>query len=50
MAMAFESNVKSRVSDLYDEPVDRLLVPIRGYEDQPILPLKGTPPPLFPDF
>jgi hypothetical protein len=46
MAMAMESDVKSRVSDLSDEPVDRLLVPIRGYEDQPLLPLIQTIKPI----
>ncbi len=29
----------SRYTDLNDEPVDRLLSPIRGYEDKPLLPL-----------
>ncbi len=46
MAMALESNVKSRVSDICDEPVDRLLLPIRGYEDQPLLPLNETIKPI----
>jgi hypothetical protein len=41
-----DSNVKSRVSDLSDEPVDHLLVPIRGYEVQPLLPLIETIKPI----
>ncbi|CAF2972434.1 unnamed protein product [Rotaria sp. Silwood2] len=30
---------KSRFTDLEDEPVDRLLPPIRGYQDQPLVSL-----------
>jgi hypothetical protein len=46
MAMPIQSGEKSRVSDLSDEPVDRLLLPIRGYEDQPLLPLNETIKPI----
>ena len=42
MATAIDTGEKSRNSDLCDEPVTRLLVPIRGYEDQPTLPLTDT--------
>ncbi len=44
--MVVQSGEISRVSDLYDEPVDRLLVPLRGYEDQPLLPLNETIKPI----
>jgi hypothetical protein len=46
MAMELESNVKSRVSDLFDEPVDRLLLPIQGYENEPLLTLNETIKPI----
>jgi hypothetical protein len=46
MAMVVQSAEISRVSDLSDEPVDHLLVPIRGYEDQPLLPLIETIKPI----
>jgi hypothetical protein len=46
MAMPIQSYVESRVSDLFDEPLDRLLVPIQGYEDQPLLPLIETIKPI----
>lgn len=39
MAMMMESNEKCRISDLCDEPVDRLLTPIRGYEIEPLVSL-----------
>lgn len=42
MATAMESGERIRNSDLCDEPADRLLVAIRGYEDKPILPLTET--------
>ncbi len=42
MAMATESNESSRFTDLSDEPVDHLLAPIKGYEDQSLLPLTET--------
>jgi hypothetical protein len=50
MAMAIQSGEISRVSDLSDEPVDHLLVPIQGYEDQPLLPLNETIKPISPFF
>ena len=37
-----ESNLQSRVTDLFDEPVDHCLVPIRGYENLPLRPLIET--------
>jgi hypothetical protein len=46
MATTIEFGEISRVSDLYDEPVNRLLLPIRGYEDQPLLPLNETIKPI----
>jgi len=46
MATAIESGDKIRNSDLSDEPVDRLLVPIRGYEDQPIVSLTEAVKPI----
>jgi hypothetical protein len=46
MAMPIQSGEISRVGDLYDEPVDSLLVPLRGYEDQPLLPLNETIKPI----
>jgi hypothetical protein len=42
MAMAMQSNESSRFTDISDEPVDNLLAPIRGYEDQSLLPLTET--------
>jgi hypothetical protein len=39
MAMAMESDENSRFTDLFEEPVDRLLLPIQGYEDQSLLSL-----------
>lgn len=42
-----ESNEKSRFWDLNDEPIDRFLSPIHGYEDQPILPLMDTTKSIF---
>ncbi len=45
-----ESNENSRISDLFDEPVDRLLTPIKGYEDQPLLPLTETIKPISSFF
>ncbi|CAF4758456.1 unnamed protein product, partial [Rotaria sp. Silwood2] len=30
---------KSRFTDLYNEPVDHLLSPIRGYQDKPLVSL-----------
>lgn len=50
MAMAMESDEKSRFTDIFDEPVDRLLSPIRGYEDKPILPLMETIKPVTKFF
>ncbi len=35
MAMAMESSETSRFTDVSDEPVDRLLSPIRGYQNKP---------------
>jgi hypothetical protein len=46
MTTPIQSGEISRVSDLSDEPVDRLLVPIRGYENQPLLPLNETIKPI----
>jgi hypothetical protein len=50
MAMPSGSNIQSRISDLSGEPVDRLLVPIRGYQDQPILSLNETIKPIVKFF
>ena len=46
MAMSMQSGENSRFTDLYDEPVDRLLSPIKGYEDKPLLPLTETIKPI----
>lgn len=37
-----QSNLLSRITDLFDEPVDHCLIPIRGYENLPLRPLKET--------
>jgi hypothetical protein len=50
MAISSGSNIQSRISDLSGEPVDRLLVPIRGYQDQPILSLNETIEPISKFF
>jgi hypothetical protein len=42
MAMAKQPGENSRFTDLIDEPVERLLSPIRGYENKPLLPLTET--------
>jgi hypothetical protein len=41
---------KSRFSDLCDEPVDHLLSPIKGYQDEPLLPLIETIKPISSFF
>ncbi len=46
MAMSIQSGENSRYTDLNDEPVDRLLTPIRGYEDKLLLPLTETIKPI----
>jgi hypothetical protein len=42
MALATESNVNSRFTDVFDEPVGHLRSPIRGYEDKPLVPFTET--------
>ncbi len=39
MTKAMISDENSRFTDLFDEPVDRLLSPIKNYENKPLLPL-----------
>ncbi|CAF3699052.1 unnamed protein product [Rotaria sp. Silwood1] len=39
MAKAMQSGDKSRFTDLYNEPVDHLLSPIKGYQDKPLVTL-----------
>ena len=39
MAMVMKSGENSRFTDLCDEPVDRLLSPIKGYQDKPLVSL-----------
>jgi hypothetical protein len=39
MAKALELNNKSRYMDVYDEPIDTLLAPIKGYQDKPLVSL-----------
>ncbi|CAF3912207.1 unnamed protein product [Rotaria sp. Silwood1] len=39
MAKSLQSGEHSRFSDLLDEPVDHLLLPIKGYQDKPLVPL-----------
>lgn len=46
MAMAIESDENSRFTDVFDEPVDRLLSPIRGYEHKQLVPLAETVQPI----
>jgi hypothetical protein len=46
MAMAKQPGENSRFTDLIDEPVERLLSPIRGYEDKSLLPLTETIKPI----
>jgi hypothetical protein len=48
--MAMKSDEKSRNSDVCGEPVDRLLAPIRGYEDKPLLPLAEAIEPIADCF
>jgi hypothetical protein len=38
MAMAMKSDERSRFTDVFNEPIDRLLSSIRGYETKPLLP------------
>ena len=40
------SDENSRYTDLCDEPVDRLLSPIKGYENKSLLPLNETVKPI----
>jgi hypothetical protein len=37
--MAKQSGENSRFTDLIDEPVDHLLSPIKGYQDEPLVSL-----------
>ncbi|CAF3150105.1 unnamed protein product [Rotaria sp. Silwood2] len=39
MAEAIQSGDESRFTDLYNEPVDHLLSPIKGYQDKPVVSL-----------
>ncbi|CAF1568691.1 unnamed protein product [Rotaria sp. Silwood1] len=39
MAMAMQFGSKSRFTDLYNEPIDHLLSPIKGYQDKPLVSL-----------
>ncbi len=39
MALAIELDEKSRFTDVFQEPVDRLLSPIKGYENKPLVSL-----------
>jgi hypothetical protein len=50
MAMAKQPGESSRFTDVIDEPVDRLLCPIRGYEDKPLLPLTEAIKPISEFF
>jgi hypothetical protein len=50
MATAMQSGENSRYTDVSDEPVDRLLSPIRGYEDKRLLPLPETIQPISEFF
>jgi hypothetical protein len=44
--MSILSGQNSRFTDLCDEPVDRLLSPIRGYEDKPLVSLAEAVKPI----
>jgi hypothetical protein len=50
MAMAIQSCEKSRFSDLCDEPVDHLLAPIKGYQEEKLVPLIETIKPISAFF
>ncbi|CAF5122476.1 unnamed protein product, partial [Rotaria sp. Silwood1] len=39
MAESIQSGNRSRFTDLYDEPIDHLLCPIKGYQDKPLVSL-----------
>ncbi|CAF1006697.1 unnamed protein product [Adineta steineri] len=39
MAKSMKSSKNSRFTDLSDEPIDHLLCPIKGYQDQPLVSL-----------
>ena len=50
MAAKKQSKANSRFTDLYDEPVGRLLSPIKGYQDQPLVSLAETIKPVSQFF
>jgi hypothetical protein len=50
MAMSTQSGENSRYTDLKDEPIDRLLSPIGGYEDKPLVSLAETVKPIATFF
>lgn len=50
MAKATHSGNKSRFSDFSNEPVDHLLSPIKGYQDEPLVPLADAIEPVSQFF
>ncbi|CAF4619146.1 unnamed protein product, partial [Rotaria sp. Silwood2] len=46
MAKVIQSVDESRFTDVYNEPVDHLLSPIKGYQDMPPVPLAETIEPI----
>ena len=50
MAKKNQSKINSRYTDLFDEPVGRLLSPIKGYQDQPLVSLAETIKPVSQFF
>jgi len=48
--MAMKSGGKSRFTDLWDEPVDHLLSPIKGYQDQKLVSLNEAVQPISQFF
>jgi hypothetical protein len=50
MATSIQSGEISRFTDLCDEPVDHLLSPIKGHQDQILVTLSGVIQPISPFF
>ncbi|CAF1481807.1 unnamed protein product [Rotaria sordida] len=50
MAKAMQPGKNSRFTDLYNEPVDHLLSPIKGYQDKPLVTLTAAIEPVSSFF
>ncbi len=48
--MSIQSGERSRFTDLCDEPIDHLLSPIKGYQDQTLVTLNEAIQPISPFF